>query len=204
MKHSLILFSLLVLSLPTISAEESVQHPGYAIVLSNGVKLKVAEYQINIELDTITYRSDYSGLTATFPLERVKNIVRFDSTLFDIPETAQVVYRNELSIQDYPDDGGIPVTFKVKATSISSSDSGYTNSSSTKGSSSRSQGTSSGSSSSGKTTSKTNPFGQSSSRTSKPATSTTSTNSSPSSSQSSSSNSSSSAQEFMNAMGLGK
>ncbi len=178
--------------------------PAYAIILSNGVKLKVSEYQINMELDTITYRSDASGLTATFPLERVKHVVQFDAALADVPDTAFVLFRNESSIQDFPNDGGIPVTFKVRATSVGSSDSGYGGTQSSNRGFSQTKGSSSGSnSSSGSSSASSNRFGQSTSRTSKPTSSTTSSSSS-SSSSSSQSSSSSSFDAFMNALTGGK
>ncbi len=178
--------------------------PAYAIVLSNGVKLKVSEYQINMELDTITYRSDASGLTATFPLERVKHVVQYDAALADVPDAAPVLFRNESSIQDFPDDGGIPVTFKVKATAVGSSDSGYGGTQSSNRGFSQTKGSSSGSNaSSGGSSTSSNRFGQSTSRTSKPATSTTSSSSS-SSSSSSQNSSNSSFDAFMNALTGGK
>ncbi len=96
------------------SAEVSqVEQPVYALVMANGSAIRVTEYAINLELKTITYKSLYSGLTATFPLERIIRVVSTDSGVTEIPKDAPVMYMNTVSLAKPVEDGGIPVVFKV-------------------------------------------------------------------------------------------
>ncbi len=55
--------------------------PGYALVMANGMTLKIAEYCIDLEKSTVYFKSELSGLSATFPLERIQRVVSFDARL---------------------------------------------------------------------------------------------------------------------------
>ena len=110
---------------PVFDASAATQDPsGYALVLSNGSQIKVCEYAVDLEHNSVTYKSDFSGLTATFPLERLKKIVRYDVRSGEIPDDAYAVYQNNDSIADIVDDGGIPVIFKVKVSTVGSGSTG--------------------------------------------------------------------------------
>ncbi|MBN1355620.1 hypothetical protein JXA40_05035 [bacterium] len=119
-----------IILLPWLTSASTPDQPpesvsGYGLVMSNGMKLKVTGYMIDLERETITYKSNLSGLTATFPLERLKEVVRFNPDLNEIPEDAQVVYVNPASLSDVVDDGGIPIVFKVKAINVGGGTQGW-------------------------------------------------------------------------------
>jgi hypothetical protein len=172
MKRCMILvISCFILIAPVYAGLEEPDHssiPGYGLVMSNGMTLKITGYAIDLERETITFKSHHSGLTATFPLERIKKVVRADLNIVEVPDTAPTLYENTNSLSDIEDDGGIPILFKVKAVTVGSGSGGY-NSSVRKGSTR--QGSTSGSSSSSRSSSNYNSsrssqFGSAGSRTS--------------------------------------
>ncbi|MCD4654541.1 hypothetical protein K8T06_11490, partial [bacterium] len=91
---------------------------GYALVMANGTKIKVSRYEIDQEKGTVFYKSKLSGLSATFPLERIKRVVKYDINLVDVPDDAMPLFIPEQTIQSRDDDGGIPILFKVKKTIV--------------------------------------------------------------------------------------
>jgi len=172
----------------------------YALVMSNGSKIKVEGYIINLEYKTVSFKSCASGLTATFPLNRISEVLRFSASAEEVPDDAAVMYRNETSLAQVKDDGGIPVVFKVTTNIVGSGGGSAARPGSksfnspnrstgrgTKGSSNRNQSASSASSRN---------FGSSSSRSN----ASRSSKSSNSRSSSSRSNSSGSADDFFNAI----
>jgi hypothetical protein len=152
-----IFLSLMVLwFLPPIgSALTLADEPGYAIIMANGTKIKILEYSIDLRFSTITYKSLHSGITATFPLERIRKVVAYDPELGDISKDAPAVYENTSVVSTSNDDEGIPVLFKVTTQSVG----GGSGSNQTKGSKSgqkSSRQTGKGSSSSSSTSSSQN------------------------------------------------
>ncbi|HPQ40708.1 MAG TPA: hypothetical protein PLV45_10075 [bacterium] len=102
---------------------------GFGLVMANGTKIKISEYQIDPEKKTVFFKSALSGLAATFPLERIQRVVQYDMRLAEIPDDAMPLFIPEKTVQDY-DDEGIPVLFKVQKTVVGSgggsgSSSGY-------------------------------------------------------------------------------
>ncbi len=146
-----------------VSTEPQQNQVGYALIMSNGTKLKVTEYAIDLKYDTITYKSDLSGLTATFPLERIKKVVQYDPRLAEVPDDAHTLYANPDSLANTIDDGGIPILFKVKVVSSGGGGRGSFSRSSSRKSGSFSRG-SSGRSSSSSSRSSSRSFGSTSSR----------------------------------------
>lgn len=111
-------------------AETDSPPPGtiaYALIMSNGMKLRVSEYSINLEKETVFFKSNLSGLSATFPLERIQRVVSFDSHLTEVPDDAMPLFIPEKTVGTSVDDGGIPVLFKVNKTVVgaSGSNGGY-------------------------------------------------------------------------------
>ncbi len=183
-------------SAPSTSTE--IIKPGYALVMVNGSKIRMQEYQVNLKYDTVSYKSSKSGLTATFPLERVSKIIKFDNSLEKIPEEALVVFQNAASLNQVKDDGGIPILFKVTKTVVGSQ--GSTQKGTTGGKSTgqfTSKG-SSGTSSRNSSSSGTSSFGNATSRSSSSFSSSKSQSSS--SGRSSSSFSNNSNDDFFNAL----
>lgn len=191
----LFVFAMAALASTEISSAEPTE---YAVVMANGSAIRVAEYAIDLELETITYKSVSSGLTATFPLERIIRVVSSDPLASVIPANAPVMFANAVSLAQPVDDGGIPVVFKVTRQVVGSG--GSRPSTARPGSqsfSSRGKGSSSsGSRSTGSRSSKS--FGSSSSKTR------TGASSSRSPSSSSNRSSGSEADSFFNALFGGK
>ncbi|MBN1880165.1 hypothetical protein JW823_08645 [bacterium] len=168
------------------------EQTGFALVMANGMTLRVAEYAIDLEKETVFFKSDKSGLSATFPLERIQRVVAFDNRLDDVPENARLLFVPEKTVgNNAEDDGGIPVLFKVNKTIVGASgNSGYSRAGSSGSSpSGRSSYTSSKSSGSTGSSSTSSSVSGSSGRTS---------------SSTSSSSSSDSANNFFNALFGGK
>lgn len=93
---------------------------GYGLVMANGTKIKISEYQIDPEEKTVNFKSALSGLVATFPLERILRVVQYDSRLAEIPDDAMPLFIPEKTAAETSDDGGIPVVFKVQKTVVGS------------------------------------------------------------------------------------
>ena len=111
-------------------AETDSPPPGtiaYALIMSNGMKLRVSEYSIDVDKETVFFKSNLSGLSATFPLERIQRVVSFDSHLTEVPDDATPLFIPEKTVGTSVDDGGIPVLFKVNKTVVgaSGSNGGY-------------------------------------------------------------------------------
>jgi hypothetical protein len=102
------------------SCDDEVAWTGYALVMANGTALKISEYEIDLDRETVFFKSLLSGLNATFPLERIARVVSYDARLSEVPEDAQPLFIPENSVADSEDDGGIPVLFKVTKTIVGS------------------------------------------------------------------------------------
>ncbi|MBN1551497.1 hypothetical protein JW979_08510 [bacterium] len=131
LKMLLVILIILTAGLNSLAEDHMLQQTGYAVVLTNGTKIGVSEYFIDLDHETITYKSISSGMTATFPLERLRKVVRFNGLIEELPEDAHILYENTASIASVPDDGGIPIMFKVKAVTVGMSSGGYSSRSST-------------------------------------------------------------------------
>lgn len=101
-------------------SEDGVAWTGYALVMANGTALKISEYEIDLDRETVFFKSLLSGLNATFPLERISRVVSYDARLSKVPDDAQPLFIPEKSVADSEDDGGIPVLFKVTKTIVGS------------------------------------------------------------------------------------
>ncbi len=104
--------------------EDSISPTGYALVMANGTALKISQYEIDLERETVYFKSLLSGLNATFPLERIARVVSYDASLTEVPDDAAPLYIPENSVGNIEDDGGIPVVFKVTKTIVGSGGSG--------------------------------------------------------------------------------
>ncbi len=94
---------------------------GYAIVMANGTVLKVSEYAVDLDRETVYFKSLQSGLSATFPLERITRVVLYDRLLETVPDDAMPLFIPERTVNEIEDDGGIPVIFNVTRTVVGSS-----------------------------------------------------------------------------------
>ncbi|MBN1295421.1 hypothetical protein JXA80_01485 [bacterium] len=114
----------LLFLLPVTAAGQDTDPPldrvnGYALIMANGTKIKISEYLVDPEKQTVFFKSERSGLSATFPLERICRVVRYDSRLADVPDDALPLYIPEKT-SEYREDGGIPVLFNVRKTIVGS------------------------------------------------------------------------------------
>jgi hypothetical protein len=123
-----ILLQITVLSLvciPVVNSDAPDTDPksidrGFAIVMSNGTTLKVTEYAVDIDRKTVFFKSKLSGLSATFPLERITRVVFYDNQLDTVPDDAMPLFIPEKTVNEVDDDGGIPVLFNVTRTVVGS------------------------------------------------------------------------------------
>lgn len=103
----------------TVTENQTTPVMGYALVMVNGTKVKVQEYAVDLENQTVYYKSSQSGLAATFPIERIARIVKYDKSLSEVPDDAMPTYVPEKTATSLQEDGGIPILFKVKTSVVS-------------------------------------------------------------------------------------
>lgn len=125
----LLLSAIFLIAQPTLAvfSDESTDTyvpTAYALVMANGTALKISEYEIDLDRDTVYFKSLLSGLNATFPLERIVRVVSYDARLAEVPDDAAPLFIPEKSVSNSEDDGGIPVVFKVTKTIVGSGGTG--------------------------------------------------------------------------------